>query len=124
MGYDPADTAALISSWDLLAGAAVTRQAVNVVRAKYVARHFDEKQATGYLDSLNIPAAARTHYLQVWTLERNATVAVLTEAQIVSAHKKALITGPEALARLVARGYAEGDAKILLGVKPDAPVPK
>ncbi len=124
MGYDPPDTAALIASWDLLAGAAVTRQAVGVVRSRFVSRRFDEKQAVLYLDSLNIPAGARTHYLQVWTLEREATAAVLTEAQIVSAHKKALITGPEALSRLMARGYVEGDAKILLGVKPSDPVPK
>ena len=124
MGYDTADTAALISSWDLLAGAAVTRQAVGVVRSRFVSRRFDEKQATLYLDSLNIPAAARTHYLQVWTLEREATSAVLTEAQIVSAHKKGLISGADALARLTARGYGQGDAHILLGVKPSDPVPK
>jgi len=124
MGYDPADTAALIASWDLLAGAAVTRQAVSIVRSRFVARRFDEKQATLYLDSLNIPAAARERYLKVWTLEREASVAVLGEAQIVSAHKKGLISGPDAMARLTGRGYGEGDAKILLGVKPADPVPK
>lgn len=123
MGFDAADAGYLIAAWDLVAAAAVTRQAITVVRAKYVARHFDHQAAALYLDSLHVAAAARDRYLMLWDIERNASVAVLTEAQVVHAHKTGLITGPDAYQRLLAKGYDDGDAHILLGVAPGSEVP-
>lgn len=123
MGYDAADAAYLIRSWDLLAGAAITRQAVGVVRSRYVARHYDHQAAVLYLDSLGIAPDARDRYLLTWDIEREATVAVLTEAQIVKAHKDGLISGQDAHDRLTGRGYTDGDALILLGVAPGGEIP-
>jgi hypothetical protein len=123
MGFDAADAGYLIRAWDLVAAAAVTRQAINVVRAKYVARHFDHQAAVLYLDSLNIAPAARDRYLTLWDIERGASVAVLSEAQIVHAHKTGLISGQDAYTRLTQRGYDPGDARILLGVAPGAEIP-
>jgi hypothetical protein len=123
LGFDAADSAYLLSSWDLLAGAAVTRQAIGVVRSRYVARHFDARQAGMYLDSLSVAPAARDRYLMVWDIEREATVAVLSEAQIVAAHKKELISGEDAYSRLIARGYTDDDAHILLDVAPGEAIP-
>ena len=118
LGYDAADAEYLIRAWDLLAGAAVTRQAVGVIRSRYVARVIDAQQAQLDLDALGLAGDARDHQLAVWAIEREATVKRLTEAQVVQAHKRALITGADALARLASLGYSDGDAHLLLGVAP------
>lgn len=123
LGYDATDSGFLLKSWDLLAAAAIQRQAVGVVRAKYVARHFDEQQANLYLDSLGVTPDAKARYLLVWDIERAATVRVLTEAQIVKAHKDGLIGGQSAYDRLQGIGYSADDALILLGVAPGSAVP-
>lgn len=118
LGYDQADAASLMASWDLLAGAAITRQAAGVIRSRYVARVIDDQAAAMDLDSLGIAATARDHMLQVWAIERQASVRRLTEAQVVAAHKKALISGADALSRLGQLGYSDDDAHLLLGVLP------
>jgi hypothetical protein len=118
LGYDDADAGYLLAAWDLAAGAAITRQAVGVIRGRYVAHVIDDQAASMDLDALGIAATARDQYLHVWGIERQAVVRVLTEAQIVAAHKKSLITGADALARLAALGYTDPDAHLLLGVLP------
>lgn len=123
LGFDATDAGFLLKSWDLLAAAAVTRQAIGVVRAKYVARHFDEQQANLYLDSLGVAAEAKARLLIVWDTERAATVRTLSEAQIVKAHKDGLIGGQVAYDRLQGIGYSADDALILLGVAPGSAVP-
>ena len=123
LGYDGEDSGYLIASWKLLQGAAQLRQAVNLVRSKYVAHHFDEVQARSYLHSLNVGAAAVDRYLVIWNIERDTVTAVLSESQIVKAHKDGLITGQDAYDRLLAHGYDQGDALILLGVAPGSPIP-
>lgn len=123
LGYDAADTGYLLKSWDLLAAAAITRQAIGVVRNRYVARHFDHQAAVLYLHSLHVAPAAVERYLTLWDIEREATVAVLSEAQIVKAHKEGLISGDDAYGRLTGRGYSPDDARILLGVAPGSELP-
>jgi hypothetical protein len=118
LGYDTADTGYLIASWDLLAGAALTRQAVGAIRSRYVGHAITRQQAQLDLDALGLAGDARDHQLAVWDIERSAHVRQLTEAQIVSVHKKGLISGAEALGRLTALGYGSDDAHLLLGVAP------
>lgn len=123
LGYDAEDSAYLMRSWDLLAGAAITRQAVGAIRSRYVARVIGDQAAALDLDALGIAATARDQYLHVWAIERSAHVAVLTEAQVVKAHKDGLIDGQDALDRLARHGYSDDDAHLLLGVAPGQPVP-
>jgi hypothetical protein len=122
-GYDTADAEVLIRSWDLLATAAITRQAIGAVRSRYVARHIDWTTAETDLVALGVPATAHPVYKRTWDIELAATTRQLTEAQIVAAHKKTLISGQDAYQRLVHLGYDTGDAKILLGVAPGDAVP-
>lgn len=116
LGYDQADTRRLFSLWDFLASAALTRQAVGVIRAKFVTRHIDERQAVLELDQLAVPADARDRYLRVWKLEQLAQTRLLSEAQIVKAVKLKLpgTDGAWGLARLIELGYSPGDAGLLL----------
>lgn len=123
LGFDAVDAGALIKAWDLVAAAAITRQAIGVVRSRYVARRYDHQAAAMYMDSLGVAAAARDRYLVLWDIEREATVAVLSESQIIHAHKTALISGQDAYDRLLGRGYSDADAHILLGVVPGSELP-
>ncbi|HEY6278454.1 MAG TPA: hypothetical protein VIX86_19235 [Streptosporangiaceae bacterium] len=123
LGYDDADAAYLMAIWDFAAGVAITRQAIGMVRGKYVARLIDWGIAAGMLDQLNVAATARDNYHRVWDIERQTVIRTLTEAQNVAAHKAGLLTGPEALARLANLGYSDDDAHLLLGVAPGQPVP-
>lgn len=123
LGYDAADSAHLLDIWRLLAGAAIVRQAIGFTRTRYVARHITESEARAYLHSLNVGAAAVDNYIAIWNLERDAAMRQLTEAQIVKAVKDVLIATQDGHARLVALGYSAGDANILLGVAPGAPLP-
>lgn len=123
LGYDALDANHLLDIWRLLSGAAVVRQAIGFTRTRYVARHIDESEARQYLHSLNVGAAAVDNYIAVWNLERDAAMRQLTEAQIVKAVKDVLISTQAGHDRLVALGYSSGDANILLGVAPGAPLP-
>jgi len=87
---------------------------ISVIRSKYVAHHITKSQATGYLDALGVPTARRDQELTIWDLERAATTRTLTEAQIVKAQKNKLISPKDALDRLLALGYNETDAQLLL----------
>jgi len=122
-GFDHADADYLVKSWDFLAEAAVTRQAIGAVRSRYVARHIDWTQAAADLTALGIPGPAHEVYRRTWDIELAASTRQLTETQIVSAHHKQLITGQDAYQRLLHLGYVSGDAKILLGVSPGDAVP-
>ena len=122
-GYDQADAEVLIRSWDLLATAAITRQAIGAVRSRYVARHIDWTTAAADLTQLGIPAGAHAVYKRAWDIELAATTRQLSEAQIVKAHKDGLIDGQDAYARLTHLGYDTGDARILLGVAPGDAIP-
>jgi hypothetical protein len=123
LNYDAEEAGFLLRSWDLMAGAAITRQAIGVIRGRFVARDLSEADVNLDLDALGIPAAAKDNYLRIWKIEQAARISVLTEAQIVKAHKDALISGQEAHDRLTARGYSAGDANILMGVAPGDPIP-
>lgn len=116
LGYDSADARRLFSLWDFLAHAGLVRQAVGVVRAKFVTRHIDEQKAVLELDQLGIPADARDRYLRVWKLEQQTQTRLLSEAQIVKAVKLKLKGTSEAwgLTRLVELGYDASDALLLL----------
>jgi hypothetical protein len=87
---------------------------LSVIRSKYVAHHIDEATATHYIDSLGLNAGNRAELIAIWTMERAANTAQLTVAEIIKAMKKNTIQPDEALSRLIAKGYSEADAVILL----------
>lgn len=123
LGYDATLAGFLISSWDLIAAGQLTRQVVGAVRGRYVAHKLDWPAAAALLTAEGIPADAQDRYQAAWTIERDARVATLSEAQIVHAHKTNLISGQDAHDRLAGLGYSDDDINILLGVAPGAALP-
>lgn len=116
LGYDTADATRLFALWDFLAAAALTRAAIGVIRAKYVAHHISEQQVVLEINQLGIAPDARDRYLKIWNLERAAATRLLTEAQIIKAIKAHLPGTSDAwgLERLTQLGYDAGDALLLL----------
>jgi hypothetical protein len=125
LGYDDTEMGYLIAAWNFSAQAANTRQAVGVIRSRFIARVIDWTEAAAALTSLGIPDAAQSTYQATWLVEQSVRLATLTPAQIVAAVKKDLIGPRAARDRLIAEhGYTADDANILLGYLPGAEVPE
>lgn len=118
LGYSDHDVRFIVATWDMLAAAERQRQAVGLVRSRYVARAIEKVDAVTALDQLQVTATARDSYLKIWDIERAMTVRRLSAAQVVQAVKHDMMTAQDALTRLLAMGYDVIDAGILLGVKP------
>jgi hypothetical protein len=84
------------------------------VRNGYVSGNLDEEEAASLLDRAGVGNRQRDNLIALWDIERESLSANLTPAQIVAAAKKGLIDEAEGKDRLVARGYTEQDAEILI----------
>lgn len=114
MNYDDKEAEFILEGADFRQSAKIVNQAVTSVRSHYVSRRIDRQTASGELDALGLPSANRDYLLQIWDLERSVNVKVLSEAEIVKAVKKSLITPDDGLARLQNLGYSADDATLLL----------
>lgn len=114
MSYDEKEAELIIEGADFRQSARIVNQAVTSVRSHYVSRRLDRQTASGELDSLGLPSANRDYLLRAWDLERSANVRVLSEAEILKAVKKGLISPDDGLARLENLGYSSDDATLLL----------
>lgn len=97
-------------------------QAVDVVRANYVARRIDRTQATNDLDVLQIPPDARNKWLVDWDLEIEARPKTLTAVQLATAGKDGFLPPADVYHRIVGLGYDASDAKVLMQLH-KAPLP-
>jgi hypothetical protein len=114
MGYVEQEAEFLTQASDYHREQKVFLTAVNAVRSKLVAHHVTASEASGLLDRIGMPATQRDFLLGFWKVEMAANVRTLTEAQVVKAVKKSLITPEDGLARLVDMGYTVDDAALLL----------
>lgn len=87
---------------------------VNAVRAKFIAHHLTEGQASAILDKSGLLAAQRDQLIATWKTERSAVVRNLTEAQVIRALKKQTLTLQQVDDRLIQMGYSQVDAAILI----------
>lgn len=122
LNYDAAEAGFLIETWNFTASNAITRQAVDAIRTRYVSRKLSWTDTQTDLTNLGVPEAAIAQYQKVWTIEQAARVAALTEAQIVAAVKKNLLSPDAARNRLMGLGYSDDDAHILLDQLPGTPL--
>jgi hypothetical protein len=61
--------------------------------------------------------------IDIWSLEAAISVRTLTEAQIVAAWEKDVLTNDEAMSELSNIGYTPFDAWVLLSTKAGNPLP-
>lgn len=114
LGYTNDQTGFIVKGSELRREAKTLQTAVNAVRAKYLGHHVNSGAASGLLDQMGVPSAQRDLLLALWAIEIGAYTRTLTEAQIVKAVSKQLITADDGQARLIAMGYSQGDADLLL----------
>lgn len=112
-GYDEPTATALLQLADAQQVHKMQSAAITKVRTIYVAHHMDETQARADLAMLGVAHDQIEPTIQLWTLEREANIRTLTEAQLRAAAKKGVITVDEYVARLVHEGYRQDDAVIL-----------
>jgi hypothetical protein len=117
LGYVQLEADWLLAWEDLRRELATMEKAITRVSTLYVSRKIGETTARGELGSLGLPAAQIDRLVQLWTLERVATVHVLTAAQIEDAFKAAIIDQAAAQTALESLGYDAWDAWLLLSIK-------
>lgn len=114
LGYEQSEASFILQAAEFRRSERIVTQVSNNIRGKYVSHIITRTQASGDLDAIGIPAPQRDYMLSLWDIEYNAHVRLLTEAQIVKAVNKNLITPDDGQARLVALGYSADDASLLL----------
>jgi hypothetical protein len=114
MGFAVTEATFILDAAEFKRSARIINQVVTAVRSKYISRHIPRTQAGNDLDAIGIPATQRDFMLSLWDIELEANTRHLTEAQVVKAVHKSLITEADGVSRLVAMGYNEIDANLLL----------
>lgn len=114
MGYNQSEAALIVQATEFRQQATVITSAVHGVRTKYLGHHVTSNQATGYLNQIGLPSAQVAFLMSIWDIERGAYTKLLTEAQIIKAVGDKLITLQDGGDRLLALGYSQVDAQLLL----------
>src|SRR5260221_10615961 len=114
MGFDRKEADLIVRAADFRRQATVITAAVHGIRAKYLNHHVAHNDAVGYLNKVGLPSVLVDFLMSVWDIERGRFTPVLTEAQTMQAVKSTLVTALEANDRLIALGYTQVDATLLL----------
>lgn len=114
LGYDKKEAHFLTVLADLARVHRYTETAISTIHSRYTGHVIERHQASADLDQLQVPASQRNSLLHLWDLEREAKVKLLSEAQVVKAVKKELLSPEQGQHRLEKMGYPQQDAEILL----------
>lgn len=120
MGIDAGNAALLLAWTDMQRATAAVTRAVNRIQALFTARKIDVPTATDALDRLGVPGAAITDIISTWEVVASVNVKTLTEAQIIDAWAKGVLTNDQASGELQAIGYTPFDAWVLMATKNQA----
>lgn len=88
--------------------------AVTAIGKSYLAHAIDDTAAISELAEAGVTGEAAQMQLRWWALERRVTIRELTDAQLVKAYGKGIITEAIALERLQELGFTAADAQIRL----------
>src|SRR5215472_4960688 len=113
-GFDATEIDYLVRAADYRRKEKQVVATITAVRSRFIARHLTKNQAIGILDKAGLLAAQRDLLISTWVTEQSAIVRNLTEAQVIHAMKKQVITIQEADDRLIRLGYSQADAAILI----------
>lgn len=123
LNYTDAEAGLIITIWDLHQSVTQTNLAISRIKALYIARKIDVNAAVSALGALGVPGDQQTTLFVIWDIERENTVRLLSESQIVDAWYYLIMTSEEAISELQALGYTAYDAWVLLSVKVKGPIP-
>ena len=122
LGYDATEADQILTIQDLHTATAATNAAISRIQSYYIARKIDDTKAVNALNALNVPSAQQSTLLSAWSISRSSNVKLLTESQIADAWAYTIIDTTTAITELMALGYTELDAWIVLSIKNKAPI--
>lgn len=112
--YTASDARLILALADKKQATSAARSAVTRIQTLYLSGKDTAATATTALRSLGLDDGAVSALLATWELEKTTTTRTLSEAQIVAGVVYGAITQATAIVRLVALGYDEQDANILI----------
>lgn len=112
--YSASNAALLLALADKKQATSAAHAAVTRIQTLYLSGKDTAATATTALRSLGLDDGAVSALLATWDLERTTTTRTLTEAQIVAAVFYGAMTVETGVARLMALGYDNQDANILI----------
>jgi len=116
LGYTTQEADWVLAWNDLHRELSALSKAITKVSTLFIARKIGLTTATELLGKLGIPGSQQAQLLADWTLERDASVKVLTAAEIGDAVKYQIITEDEGMTALQALGYTPFDAWVRLSL--------
>lgn len=114
LGFDAATAGAEADLGDDARVRKARDQVVAAAHASYLVHQLTDAEATAGLQAAGVVPEAISHLLATWALELSLTHRPLTPAQVRAAYRKALLTAPDALARLGDLHFSAADANTFL----------
>jgi hypothetical protein len=118
LGYPAAAAEEKADVTDSKRARAARNALIATARTRYIGWRIDQPAVEQALRDADVPAAQASDLLARWVVERELNVHHLTEAQVLAAYKKTLLTRDAALERLLDLGLDATDALIRLGADP------
>lgn len=115
-GYLAAAAELMLDLEDVRGGRELDQLRERIIRDQYREKTITRDDAGAQLSAANVTPARRDLLLQAWDMDQPRAARRLTAAQIVSAYRRDTFDVEGALDELVALGYSERDAGILLDV--------
>lgn len=121
--YTASDAALILEIADLSAIKSALTAGVARVRTLYLAHKITETDAAASLVQLGVTTAQAAEIIDTWALTSVQTTKTLTAAEILGGWYYEVISTADVITQLMALGYDETDAWILLTVKNKDPIP-
>lgn len=116
LGYDQADANRKADVLDARRVISARTTAIGEARKSFLKHEIAEPEARAALTRIGVADWAQAEMLEMWDAARDVARAGLSRAEVVRAYRRALLTLVDAIAALVAQGFSDDEARILLGL--------
>ena len=123
LGYSGDEVTLILELADMTHALSAVQKAADHIGTLYMARKINTTTARNDLGKLGLDSAHIDALMQTWTLERAASVKLLTEAQIADAFVATILTQDQATQALLDLGYDAFDAWVVLSLKNKSALP-
>ena len=114
LGYDGTEITLILELGDARRVKRFLDTAIGRIHTKFVSHILPEQEALTELQALNISSQAVSDLMAEWKLERDVNAPVLTVGEWASAAFYAVVPVADAIAQIVARGYTQREAEIMV----------
>lgn len=111
LGYEEDEASFLLALEDSKRARAYRDRAISAVRSRYVGRKLTEDQAHDAMARLGVPSAEIQDLLTLWDIERDATTADMTTADMRALLRRGVIDAGRFMDEMIRRGYSDEEAE-------------